>query len=202
MQPHNRDDRITKLIDIDYLGDAALAPRFERFLTEIFNKDTELIDYSQRAIGHSFTADQREQCMHFLWGKGANGKTTFNETMLKAAGDYGHIAPAELLLERKFGDAIPTDRADLAGKRFVVVNETGEGRALAEALVKTMTGGELCRLCRFDPKKGKYLYTRARREFPLLGLQPAQPAQKNKPYGSLAVQSRVPYRQKVRTAER
>jgi len=142
LRPHDRADLATKLIDIDYLGSAAQAPRFQRFLTEIFNGDTKLIDYLQKAIGYSFTADQREQCLHFQWGAGANGKSTLMETLLKAAGDYGHVAPAELLMERKFGEAIPTDRADLAGKRFVAVNETGEGRELAEALVKTITGGD------------------------------------------------------------
>ena len=153
LRPHDRDNHITKLIDLDYLGETNQAPRFQKFLLEIFNQNAELIDYLQRAIGYSFTTDQREQCMHFQWGSGANGKSTLVETLLKAAGDYGHTAPAELLMERRFGDAIPTDRADLAGKRFVLVNETGENRALAEALVKTITGG--------DRLTGRHLYNDA-----------------------------------------
>jgi putative DNA primase/helicase len=141
--PHDRDNLISKIIDIEYLGDAAAAPRFQKFLNEIFNEKTELIEFVQRAVGHSFTGDQREQKVYFLYGAGANGKTTLVQIWLRAAGDYGHTAPAELLLARKFDDAIPTDRADLCGKRLVAVNETGEGRALAEALLKTLTGNDV-----------------------------------------------------------
>src|SRR5207237_1181559 len=43
------------------------------------------------------------------------------------------------------GDAHPTERADLFGKRLVVCNETEEGRRLAEALVKDLTGGDRIR---------------------------------------------------------
>ena len=45
LKPHDRKDLITKVIDIDYLGDAAKAPRFEKFLVEIFQGKTDLIDY-------------------------------------------------------------------------------------------------------------------------------------------------------------
>lgn len=141
LRPHNRAYLISKLINIDYLCDAK-CPRFERFMIEIFRGRTELVEYVQRAVGYSFTGDQREQELYFAHGGGANGKGTLINILLEAAGDYGHVAPSEMLLARKFGDAIPTDRADLCGKRFVSVNETGEGRALAEGLVKSITGND------------------------------------------------------------
>jgi putative DNA primase/helicase len=52
----------------------------------------------------------------------------------------------------------PTERADLFGKRFVATIETEEGKRLAEALMKQMTGGDKIRARRmrqdffeFDP---------------------------------------------------
>lgn len=141
LRPPNRADLISKTTGIEYDADAN-APRFERFLAEIFPGHPELAEFVQQALGYSFTGDQREQSLFFGYGPGGNGKTTLKECTLKAAGDYAITSPAEMLLERKFDNSIPTDRADLCGKRFVAVNETGDGRALAEALIKNATGGD------------------------------------------------------------
>jgi putative DNA primase/helicase len=139
--PHDRDNLITKLVDIDYLGDESRCPRFEQFMIEVFQGRTDLIEYVRRATGYGFSGDQREQCLHFLHGAGANGKTTLVQILLQAAGEYGQTAPAEMLLAQR-ERTIPTDVARLCGARFVAVSETGEGRALDEAAVKNMTGGD------------------------------------------------------------
>ena len=54
------------------------------------------------------------------------------------------------LLMAKRGESHPTERADLFGKRFVACIESDEGKRLAEALVKEMTGG--------DRMRGRFLY--------------------------------------------
>jgi putative DNA primase/helicase len=140
LAPADREALITKLIDIDY-GENARAERFERFLQEVFEGKAELIDYLQRAIGYSFTADLSEQCLHLLHGAGANGKSTLIDVLLKVSGDYGQTAGAQIVLT-KFGTAIPTDIAALCGSRFISINETGESRAMDEAVVKTLTSVE------------------------------------------------------------
>ena len=50
------------------------------------------------------------------------------------------------------GEHHPTERATLYGKRFVSSSETGDGRRLAEDLVKSLTGGDpiACRRMRED----------------------------------------------------
>jgi putative DNA primase/helicase len=53
-------------------------------------------------------------------------------------------APPDLLMAKR-GESHPTERADLFGKRFVACIETEEGRRLAEALVKELTGGDRIR---------------------------------------------------------
>jgi len=64
---------------------------------------------------------------------------------LKVLGpDYAMKAPPDLLMAKR-GESHPTERADLFGKRFVACIETGEGRRLAESLVKEITGGDRIR---------------------------------------------------------
>jgi putative DNA primase/helicase len=76
-----------------------------------------------------------------LHGVGANGKTIFLETVAGLLGDYAMRTPTETLLLKRTG-AIPNDVARLRGTRFVYASETEEGKRLAEALVKDMTGGD------------------------------------------------------------
>ena len=55
-------------------------------------------------------------------------------------GDYGRQAEPDLLLARR--DAHPCGMADLMGARLVVCSEVDEGRRLAEATVKQLTGAD------------------------------------------------------------
>ncbi len=72
-------------------------------------------------------------------GPGANGKSTFQETIAAALGDYAMRTPTETLLVKRAG-SVPNDVARLKGARFVTASETEEGRRLAESLVKDLTG--------------------------------------------------------------
>ena len=84
----------------------------------------------------------REHAFVILYGIGANGKSTFLNTLSAMFGDdYAMKAPPELLMVKR-GEAHPTERADLFGKRLVSCIETEDGRRLAESLVKEMSGGD------------------------------------------------------------
>ena len=61
--------------------------------------------------------------------------------MQSALGDYADAADPELLTARTF-DAHPTSTADLFGLRLATLHETDNGRRLAEATVKRLTGGD------------------------------------------------------------
>jgi putative DNA primase/helicase len=106
--------------------------------------DKELVSYIQRAVGSSLTADVRDQCLFFLHGSGANGKSVFLLTLLSLMADYGMQSIPELLMVRS-NEQHPTERADLFGKRFVATVEVESGKALAETLVKQLTGGDRIR---------------------------------------------------------
>ncbi len=93
------------------------------------------------AVGCCLTGDVSEQAIFFLYGTGANGKSTFIRTIQVLMGDYATQAAPDLLLTKQ-GERHPTEIADLKGARFVATVEVEEGRRLAEVLVRTLTGGD------------------------------------------------------------
>jgi putative DNA primase/helicase len=120
----------------------AVCPRFDQFLLEIFGNDETLVDFIWRIIGYSLTGSVREQVLFFLYGSGSNGKSTLLEVLRRLLGDYGSVSAPGLLIESK-SDRHPTEIADLRGRRLVYCVETGEGKRLAEELVKRLTGSDL-----------------------------------------------------------
>jgi putative DNA primase/helicase len=137
LRQHRREDLITKLSPVEY-DPAAPAPTWERFLERVLPGE-ELRAFVQRAAGYSATGDTSEQCMFINHGTGANGKTTFQETVSAALGDYAMRTPTEMLLAKR-SDGVPNDIARLKGSRFVSASETEEGRRLAESRIKDLTG--------------------------------------------------------------
>ena len=77
---HNREHLITQLAPVIYDPDAE-CPLWIEFLDRIMNGNQNLISFLQRAIGYSLTGDTGEQCFFIFWGTGANGKTTFLQTI-------------------------------------------------------------------------------------------------------------------------
>lgn len=140
LRPHRRDDLITKLAPVAY-DSAATCPLWLSFLNRIMGGNRELIGFLQRMFGLCLTAVISEQVLFMLYGTGANGKSTTVNTILAVLGDYGRMAAPGLLLKKRH-EGHPTERADLYGARLVASVEVDRGRALAEALVKEMTGGE------------------------------------------------------------
>jgi putative DNA primase/helicase len=139
LRPHRQEDLITKLAPVEYDPEAE-APTWTAFLERVL-PDEELRAFVQRAVGYSVTGDTSEQVMFINHGAGANGKSTSQEAIAAALGDYAMRAPTEMLLAKRPG-AIPNDIARLKGARFVAASETEEGRRLAESLVKDLTGGD------------------------------------------------------------
>jgi putative DNA primase/helicase len=133
-------DRIT-LHTIVPFDPWAQCPRWTQFLNEIFPGDAELIAFIQRAIGYSLTGDTTEQCLFLCYGAGANGKSTFLETVRSVVGGYGWNLPFSAF-ELQARSNIPNDIASLAGKRLVTAIETNESACLNEARVKTLTGSD------------------------------------------------------------
>jgi len=141
LQPHRREDLITKLAPVVFNAKAPRV-RFEKFMKEII-PTREMREFVKRAVGYSLTGLTDEQVLFLLLGIGENGKTTFVELIMKGllGPDYAKKASSELLLAQKYSK-VSNDVARLRGARFVVSAETDQGRELAEAKVKELTGGD------------------------------------------------------------
>jgi putative DNA primase/helicase len=138
--PHRREDLITKLAPVEY-DPQAQCPMWWAFLEKIMNCNGAMMEFLQKTVGYALTGDTREQCLFFLYGLGANGKTTFLETLQALWGDYAKRTSTETFLVKK-GNSIPNDVAALRGSRLVAAVEVESGRRLAEVLLKEMTGGD------------------------------------------------------------
>lgn len=140
LKPHDRKDYITKLIPVTYESTADFE-EWAKFLHRIMGGKEELITFLQRAVGYSLTGSTKEQCLFMLYGSGANGKSTFLETVAEMLAGYVQRTPTDTLMA-KDTSGISNDIARLKGARFVVASEVEEGRRMAESLVKQMTGSE------------------------------------------------------------
>ena len=141
-----REDFITMQLGATYDPDAT-CDRWLQFLDEIFNDNAELISYIQRAVGYSLTGDTREQKLFLLHGVGNNGKSVFLDVLSALLGDYAGNASFETFDANKRSEST-NDLAALRGKRLVTVVETEDGKRLAEARVKSVTGQDPI-TCRF-----------------------------------------------------
>jgi len=145
LREQKREDLITKICPVEYDPNAE-APRWNKFLQEVFKDDEELIAFVKRVIGYALTGNTDEQCIFLLAGKGANGKSTFVETLRRVLGDYAGDTPFSTFVERK--DSNTSDLAGLVGKRFVTASEGEVSQTFNEGLLKKVTGGDSV-TCRF-----------------------------------------------------
>lgn len=120
----------------------AQCPQWDTFLLRILNNDHELIRFVQKAIGWAMTGDMSEQVMFILYGSGANGKSTFLNTILSILQDYAMSTPTDTFMKKK-GDSISNDIARLRGKRMVTTIEIEQGKFLSESLIKQVTGQDV-----------------------------------------------------------
>jgi putative DNA primase/helicase len=136
---------LTKRTPVAY-DPQARAPRWNAFLRSTFAGQCELIAFVQRAVGYSLTASTREQVMFLLYGTGANGKSTFLNTLQAVLGDYAQTAETSMLLAKSQDGGPTNDLAGLVGARLVVTAESDEGKRLGVALIKKLTGGDRMRV--------------------------------------------------------
>jgi putative DNA primase/helicase len=142
--PHDPQRLITKLAPAFYGAeiDPEAAAIWQDFLDVVTDGDPELQGFLQRCAGYSLTGDAREEKLFFIHGPGGTGKSTFLQALNGVLGDYAATANFETFVAKRSGGN-SNDIARLEGKRFVVSIEVPNGERLAEALVKSITGGDI-----------------------------------------------------------
>ncbi len=144
LQPHCSDDLISMVANVEFNQNTSTEP-FTKFLNEIFENNTDKINYLQRVLGYSLTSSTKEDTMFILYGESTrNGKTTLIETLLKMLGDYGKQATPETFAVKKIVDsrAASGDLARLRCARIVNSSELPKEMVLDSAKLKTLTGGD------------------------------------------------------------
>ncbi|NVO66406.1 phage/plasmid primase, P4 family [Methanofollis tationis] len=124
----------------------AKAPRWERFLLEIFDGDAEKVAYLKRLFGMTLIGDAaHKQYLVLLVGKGRNGKDTLLKVLNRVlGGDLCGKVGAGLLLDCGFmrsAGAPSPEIMGLRGKRLVYAAENGDGHAFDVARIKDLSGG-------------------------------------------------------------
>src|SRR5512132_2093506 len=99
LREHRREDYITKMTAVSPAPAGTPCPRWATFLAEVTNEDLELQKYLQRVAGYCLTGHTSEHAMFFLYGTGANGKSTFINTASYIWGDYAVVADMKVLVE-------------------------------------------------------------------------------------------------------
>ena len=81
--------------------------------------------------------------LFILHGSGRNGKGTFLRVLSKVLGDYSWNTPFSTLVADRDSRGPRNDIAAFRGRRFITTQESKEGIRLDEAMIKTLTGGDL-----------------------------------------------------------
>lgn len=134
-QPHDPGDLITKI--------TACSPGEEGkqiwldALKLFFCKDQKLIDYVQETVGMAAIGKVYQEHMIIAYGGGANGKSTFWNTIFRVLGNYAGKLSAEALTMNCKRNVKP-EMAELKGKRLIISSEMEEGMRLNTAVVKQL----------------------------------------------------------------
>lgn len=134
-QPHHPADLITKI--------TACSPGEEGkqlwldALNLFFCGDQELISYVQEMVGMAAIGKVYQEHMIIAYGGGANGKSTFWNTIFRVMGNYAGKLSAEALTMNCKRNVKP-EMAELKGKRLIISSEMEEGMRLNTAMVKQL----------------------------------------------------------------
>lgn len=116
-------------------------PRWLAFLEEVTGGDSDTITFLRRYLGSCLTGQTRDHTLVFFYGDGGNGKSVLVDTIAEILGGYAQHAAMDMLMESR-SQRHSTDFAMLKGARFLIANETEQGKAWAESRIKLLTGGD------------------------------------------------------------
>jgi putative DNA primase/helicase len=139
-RPPDPADYITKQAACAAAPSGTPHPLWTAFLERIA-PNPEQRAFLKRYCGYCLTGVTIEHKFCFAYGTGANGKSTFINTVAGILGDYATIADVGTFIAAAH-ERHPTDVAKLHGYRLVVAQETEKGRRWDETKIKTMTGGD------------------------------------------------------------
>lgn len=134
-QPHDPRDLITKITECSPSEDGKQI--WEDALQLFFCGDADLINYVQMVVGMAAIGKVYQEHLIIAYGGGANGKSTFWNTISRVLGTYSGKLSAETLTVGCKRNVKP-EMAELKGKRLIIASEMEEGMRLNTAVVKQL----------------------------------------------------------------
>lgn len=143
LRPHKPGEKFLKQINLDYDPDAP-APRWRRFLEEVYPSSPELQAYMRRVLGYAITGHTKERKFWILIGVGSNGKDTMLGAIEACLGPYVVRVEGELFLDgvKRNADGPSPETAKLKGVRVAICSELPPGKQLSQTRLKNITGGD------------------------------------------------------------
>jgi putative DNA primase/helicase len=128
---------MTKSSRAAYLEEAP-CPRWEAFVDTIMCGDRQKVEFLQRVVGQAMLGIPGKDKLVIFYGQGANGKSTFIDTIARVLGDYAATTDPRILATNPSLANTKHEyyMAGLKDVRLVLMNEAGDGSHLAEDLVK------------------------------------------------------------------
>lgn len=134
-QEHTASNYLTKMTSVSP-SDQGMGLWLETLAT-FFCGDQELIDYVQMVVGMAAIGKVYQEHMIIAYGGGANGKSTFWNTIARVLGSYsGKLSADALTMSNKRN--VKPEMAELKGKRLIIASEMDEGMRLNTGLVKQL----------------------------------------------------------------
>lgn len=144
LQPHNRDDFLTKLAPVTY-DPTARSKTLNHYLETCETATKGMSDFLARCFGAALTGEASTETLFLLQGDGGSGKTTLIEAFSAMLGDYAVKLPFESFCMSSHGrnpGAASPDLLKLRGSRLAYASEGDPSSRLDAGMVKMLTGNE------------------------------------------------------------
>ena len=149
LNPHNPTDLITKQTEV--APSERGAEIWNAAVNEFFCNDPELIEYAQMIAGFAVIGSSSIEKIIIAYGTGANGKSTFFNTLQKVLGSYAETIASDIFSESCKRNVMP-EFAEARGKRLLLAPELDRNSTLNSSIVK--------RLCSADKVRGESKFSR------------------------------------------
>ncbi|KAF9159340.1 hypothetical protein BGX21_008294 [Mortierella sp. AD011] len=137
------EDYMTTQLDTDYNGLDSSTKDIDKFMEEIFDNNSELIEYVQRLLGYGITGHTTEQCWLILTGSGGNGKSLLISLLEKLLEKWYVTAPYDVFFKsakRAQAGGPSPHLGTLKGARICVKEEAEPKDELNIEMIKILTG--------------------------------------------------------------
>lgn len=116
---------------------------FINFLNDIFQNDSDLINYVHRILGYCITGETKQQQFFVFYGTGSNGKSTLLNILQRVLNNYvGNLDSYALAKKNDGGGKANPTLLQNRYSRMVIVSEQNQKTELDIGLIKAISGGD------------------------------------------------------------